>query len=120
MATAKLTGLSCPLCGSWYNGDPEVGTCWKVGERCDNQAMTGPNPLRACPEHPCPGRLVLARRIGKERKRKTVARFLTWLARARRVGAFDHVTWGSEKRSVKVGVILDDLADCLKREWLEK
>ncbi len=52
-------GLKCPLCGSWYSTDPSVLNLGvSAGDICGNQAMTGSNPEKCSPEHPCEGILV--------------------------------------------------------------
>jgi len=47
-------GYKCPLCGSMCAED--IG--YSAGGICGSQAMTGPNPDKCSPEHPCPGILV--------------------------------------------------------------
>jgi hypothetical protein len=60
MVKGKM-GLKCPLCGSWYSTSREtreLGILFKVGDVCNNQAMTGPDPKKASPDHPCRGILI--------------------------------------------------------------
>jgi hypothetical protein len=53
--------LKCPLCGSMYHSGTmrpgDIGIEWEVGGMCCSQAMTGPNPSKCSPEHPCSGSL---------------------------------------------------------------
>lgn len=58
-------GLRCPECGSWHSTDPTaINSGMVVGERCGNQAMTGPHPELCSPAHPCNGRLEFDGKIG--------------------------------------------------------
>lgn len=51
--------LRCPECGSWHSTDSSVlNSGMSAGDVCGNQAMTGPNPKKCSPEHPCRGILV--------------------------------------------------------------
>ena len=52
-------GLRCPLCGSWYSTEPSMlNSGFSAGDVCGNEAMTGPNPEKCSPDHPCPGILI--------------------------------------------------------------
>lgn len=52
-------GLRFPLCRSWYAVDPSLMTSrFQAGDVCGNEAMTGPNPEKCSPEHPCEGILI--------------------------------------------------------------
>jgi hypothetical protein len=55
--------LKCPLCGlichSGTMRPGDMGIEWEVGGMCCNQTITGPNPSKCTPEHPCSGSLEL-------------------------------------------------------------
>ena len=52
-------GVKCPLFGSYYSTDLNLlSSGLDVGDVCGNQTMTGPNPDKCSPQHPCPGILI--------------------------------------------------------------